>query len=150
MQKKLTPEELLAMGQDSETKAAKWVIEKGVEDRKAQDEEDYYTAEGIGKAQKNEGLYKFKIKEEAKKRIVSYDIPKGYLVDCVLTSKGLAFGWRYWSNKVWFMKGMLISGQVLADLQEVDRLINQALDEVGRHEAKDEQSHKTSGGVVLN
>ena len=140
-------EEIAVLGQDSEEQAAKWVIEKGEEERKKQDEENYYTQEKLAK--RKGSLYWDSIRNEARKRIASFDIPKGYTIDCVITSKGIAFGWKHYSRNVWYMKGMKVSESPVHDLQMVDRLISQALDEIERISAGQDIEHKSGGGIVL-
>ena len=141
-------EELLEMGQDNEKKGAKAVIEIGERERKKQTEKEFYLKEDLSK-HKNKNIYREAIRNEAKKRISEYNIPKGFMIDCVLTSKGLAFGYRYFTDKMWFMKGITISQNPLYDLQGVERRINEALDEIGRRENGFKNEHKTAGGLIV-
>jgi hypothetical protein len=151
--KKLKPQEavdeLLAMGQDSEDKAVKHVIENN--DRILKEEEQK-SAEALTKLsdhKKNENVYKDALRNEARRRIKEYDIPQGYIIDCMLTSKGMAFGYRHFTSNLWFMKGITISTNPLYDLQGIDRIINEALQEIGNKEKGKDENHLTASGIVL-
>jgi hypothetical protein len=142
-------EEIEAEGQDSDIKAAKFVIEKGREKDKQEEEKEFETRDKLEKRANNTNLYRDSVKNEARRRISEYDIPRGFQIDCVLTTKGLAFGYKYFTDKMWFMKGIKLSGMPIYDLNGVDRMINQALDEIDRRINKREKDHQTAGGIAL-
>ena len=128
-------EELDTLGQDSEEKAAKWVIEKGKEDRKKADEAEARILEGLEKEKNkrfthyHEALYK-----TAKRKILEYGVPPKYYMDCQLTPKGLLFGFRSYASKKWEMKGMKITMIPRYDLFAIIMMINDALDEISKRE----------------
>lgn len=135
------------MGQDSEEKGKKAVQQFAKE---KEQEEKKKEAEALDKLNtKNYNLYWDRIKNEAKRKIREYDIPRGFYVDCGLTSKGLVIGYKHYTDSLWFMKGMKISTLPTVDLWGVDKLINEALDEIDRRQKGMEQDHKTAGGVIL-
>ena len=140
-------EEIEVLGQDSEKKAAKFVIEKGKEHDKQAKEQEYQIQDKLDKSSPN--LYRISIRNEAKRRITEYDVPKGFRIDCVLTTKGLAFGYKYYTDKMWFMKGIKLSNIPMYDLNGVDRMINEALDEIDRRINNKSLEHKSAGGISL-
>lgn len=139
-------EEIEVMGQEDEKKGIKAVKEISKRDEKIESEKQATALTKLSDRHKNTSLYRDSVKNEAKRRIGEYSLPQGFKIDCTLTSKGLAFGYRHTLDKMWFMKGMLISQNPVYDLAEVDKLINEALDEITR---RDEIQHTTAGGIVI-
>ncbi len=144
----LTAEEIDAMGQESETKAVKWVqeVEKRNQEQISYEtltlQEDLEKKRRYDKNPYYQSLYNLAIKE-----LSNYDVPKGYQVDVVWKDKGLVFGLRKIGFR-WYAKGMSISGEPKYDINCVERLAIQtmlSLDELyEQHEL-----HQTKEGIQL-
>lgn len=127
-------EEIEAMGQDSEVKAAKWVKEKGKEEEKLQNEKDAVALTKLHDKRKQVITYRDVLLKEARIRLQDYDIPIGYIMDIAKTDKGVLFGFRHLKQKKWFMKGMKVSGLPREDLFGISMMINWALDSIAQRE----------------
>jgi hypothetical protein len=152
-------EELDAMGQEDEKKAAKFVIEKGKEDRH---EEDEKRSEVEWKLHDNKGrifTYKDLLLNEFKRQMMEmYQmLPQGYAWMPFATKKGIALYIKDEQDK-WYARGMIVSGIPKYDLNCVERMINKALDSMenlraqyeARREAKKPKEKKSKGGIILS
>jgi len=142
-------ERIDAMGQESETKAAKWVIENESDEQKDRNKFEADQLDVLTEKRKfTKGNYYINLYQYAKKQLSLYDIPRGYNVDIVLKKEGkLIFGLQK-NGYRWYAKGMNICGEPKYDINCVDRLIIQtqiSLDElVDQHE-----KGKTVAGIIL-
>lgn len=143
-------EEIDLMGQESEHKAAKVVKEIAKRDEKIASESEAHSLTQLTDKKKNEGYYREAILKESKRSIIDdFEIPQGYYIDSTLTSKGLVVGYRHFTDKMWFMKGMIISMNPTADMQGMKRLINDAVDEIQKRVEGVEDNHLSASGIVL-
>ena len=136
MKKTSIAEEIEAMGQDDEVKAAKWVKEKGKENEKIQNEKDAVALEKLHDKRKQVYGYKDILLREALIRLKDYDVPSHYYIEIGKTEKGLIFGFKHFTDKQWFMKGMKVCMIPKYDLFAISLMINWALDEIGKREEK--------------
>lgn len=139
MKKKRKPsdiiEELDAMGQENEHKAAKWVIEKGNEDRHVEDEK---TAEETWKLHDNRQRvwsYKDALLSAMKRRMIEFYnmLPENFAWYPLKSDKGIVLWFRDPKGQ-WYARGMYISLEPKYDLNCVERLVNKALDEMDKIE----------------
>ena len=157
-----TNEELDATGQESEAKAAKWVKEKGIEERHIEDEK---RAEEEWKAHDSKGkvlTYKDAIYNAVKRQMVeSYALlPRGFIWYPVKSEKGIEI-WVRDLDKQWYARGMTICNNPTYDLNCVDRLIDKALNHMDNLEQEYEEraklikekiegkDKKTDSGIIL-
>ncbi len=138
-------EELDAMGQEDEIKAAKWVMEKGREDEKEEKETKAIAEEVLQDARRTKERYYQKLLEQAFRLIHTIELPTGYHVGAFYTKSGLVV-WVTTPKKQWFAKGMKVSGEVKYDMNGVDRLLIKACDFIDDLE---EKASKTEGGIYL-
>mgnify|MGYP001578629582 CR=1 FL=1 len=114
------------LGQDSERKGAKAVIE---ENKELEKKEYKKTAEQLTKLndiKRNEEVYRQRLRVIGQARARKYDIPKGFLWTLELTSKGIVL-WIADPKRRTYARGMKISGNPLYDLNGIDRLIDKGL-----------------------
>ena len=142
-------EEIDAMGQESETKAVKWVQE--VEKRNEKEvqitennlQEDLEKKRRFTKNPYYNSLYTLALNE-----LKEYDIPPGYNVDILLKTEGkLIFGLQKEGFR-WYAKGMSICGEPKYDINCVERMVIQlmlSLDELYEQHEK----HQTKTGIQL-
>lgn len=119
-------EELDVLGQDSEDKAAKAVIEKG---KKNQKKEDKKRSDILAQLDDNRNkifIYKDVFFQKFQEELEEYDIPKGFRWGVVKTDKGIVLYFTYQGRN--FARGMTISNNPLYDMNCADRLIGKALD----------------------
>lgn len=137
-------EELDAMGQENEVKAAKWVIEKGKEvDQEEQQIKDL-AHEILEKARKGKELYRQGLLKQVFRLIHTMDVPMGYHIGAFYTSKGLVVWVMH--KKKWFAKGMKVTGEVKYDLNGVDRIMVKAADFI---DGLVDDENKTESGIYL-
>ncbi|MGH2612147.1 MAG: hypothetical protein ACRDFB_03750 [Rhabdochlamydiaceae bacterium] len=121
-------EELEATGQESETKAVKWIQE--VENKRiARNACDILTKEEELEKQRRgkKNPYFQSLYEMAKKELSEYDIPKGYMVDILLKEDGrIIFGLQKVGFR-WYARGMKISGEPKYDINCVQRMVIQMM-----------------------
>lgn len=151
-------EEIDAMGQDDEVKAAKWVIEKGEEDRHEESEKSAEAEWKLHDKRRNFFTYKDLLLAEFRRQMVdSYQLlPKGFAWYPVGTTKGIVLWVKDLENR-WYAKGITVSGIPKYDLNGVERLIDKALDfmeeserkYVEAKEAKKPKEKKSKGGILL-
>lgn len=142
-------EEIDTLGQESETKAVKWVqeIEKR-EEKKRQDAEgkQLELIEKKRRFKKNE--YYDALVHLAKKQLHDYDIPKGYEVDVLSKGDGrILFGVHKIGYK-WYAKGMRVCADPHYDINCVERLVVQTMISLDELQKQFEQ-HRTSSGIIL-
>ncbi len=142
-------EELEATGQESEEKAAKWVIEKEKTEeavRQQAEDKDQDILAHKRKYKKND--YFVALYNLAKRKISEYDINPGYNVDVILKDDGrIIFGLQKVGFR-WYAKGMKICGEPKYDINCVERMVIQlfiALDELGNQH----ENQKTNSGIIL-
>jgi hypothetical protein len=152
-------EELEAMGQDSEKEAAKWVIEKGEQERK--EEEEQTAVEEWKLHDKRNSIWTYKdvvldcLKRQMKEAFGM--LPRGFLWYPVKTEKGIALYFRD-PKGTWYVRGMYVSMIPEYDLNCIDRLIDKALNSMDQIEQAYEQAaaqeentseKKTESGIIL-
>lgn len=120
-------EKLAAMGQESETKGAKWVME---EDRKKEQEEKKIQEakqEILTDARKKRVEYTQKLYDEMMREMVNWtdELPEGVSWYPQITSKGLVM-WVHVGIE-WHAKGMKVTGEVKYDMNGVYKMITQAI-----------------------
>lgn len=142
-------EEIDTLGQESETKAVKWVQEVEKRERKEHEEDEAKALEDLyDKRKYTKNVYFNSLYNLAKQQFARYDVPAGYNIDVTLKEDGrLIFGLQKIGFK-WYAKGMKPCGEPKYDINCVERLVIQtmiALDElVLQHE-----QHQTKSGIVL-
>lgn len=142
-------EEIDLMGQEDEEKGVQVVKEISKRDELEAQKSENESLNKLNDRKKQVNLYWQAILKECKRKIKEYEIPKGFSIGCTLTSKGLVVGYRYFTDKMWFMKGIKISANPVYDMQGVDRLLNEALDEIAQRIDNKEKNHTTAGGIIL-
>lgn len=137
-------EELEAMGQDSETKAVKWVKEQNAEQEKLDDERKAISQWMLNDKKKQITTYKDALLFEMKRQMIdSYDfLPENFLWYPKSTEKGICLYIRDSHNK-WYARGMLVSTVPEYDLQAIERLIDKALQHMDNLEQLYEQKAAT-------
>ena len=131
-----SPELISQMGQDSEVKAAKVIIEEHQKEQKIENEKSAIIEDILTPSAKKLQLYTYRdlILQEGKRRLKEYEIPANYYLDCGLSKKGMLFGYRHVNDKQWFMKGLTLSFNPKIDLFAISLMINWALDQIGERE----------------
>lgn len=120
-------QELDTLGQDSEEKAAKAVIEKGQEEEKIEAKKEADSLEKITDARRNDNDYTQALLREAKILALGYDLPKGFLWSLKVTSKGLALFIKAPNGKM-FAHGMKIIYEPYHDMKGSHALLIKGLD----------------------
>lgn len=137
-------EELSVTGQESDTKAVKWVQEKGRERRKKEKEEK---AEAVWKAHDARGkIFTYRdviLQYMMKEMYESYEqLPVGFLWYPVKDKRqGIILYIKDPIDK-WYARGMKISMIPHMDIQCVDRLIEKALNHMDALEQKYKKEEK--------
>lgn len=143
-------EEIDTLGQDSESKAVKWVQEKEAEREKEAKVEKTDAIEKLSDVVDQSFTYRRKLYEYAVKEMKGYDLPKGFFWLVELNDKGLLFSYRIPNGRK-FAKGIKISTFVREDMQAIDRFIQIMLDEM--EEVEDyfinRREKKTESGIIL-
>lgn len=145
-------EKIDAMGQESEEKAAKWVMEEGAREREGEEEKEAIAQWQLEDSRKQRVTYQSQLLKEANRRLRDYDIPKEFAAGVQLTSKGLVF-WYMNPDRRMFAKGMQISTIPVFDLNGVDRLLVQLIDAIDMDARNLEKTmdgmKKTKSGIIL-
>jgi hypothetical protein len=131
----LEADEIDTLGQDSEIKAAKSVIEKQKEVDHQESEERAVSEWKLTDAKNKVWTYNDSLIQEAIRMILLSDVPAGYRLAPRITKKGLAF-WIRDKEGNWYIDGMKISGLPKYDLNCLDRKIGKALDFIDKLEEK--------------
>lgn len=149
-QAELLGEELDAMGQEDDVKAAKWIIEKGKEEaRQTQEKEHKAEAQLAQKARYTKNPYYESILRYTNKQIAEYiqDVPQGYMITANPKENTIIVGICRVGYR-WYAKGMTICGDPHYDMNCIQRLVVQAmisLEELQSHHEK----RKTPSGIFL-
>ncbi len=148
-------EELDAMGKDSETEAAKWVIEKNRQleketTQKKQDEKQVLQDKRkfLSTPHKTDP-YKENLLVLLKTAMIDNrdEVPKGYVWEARITDKGVVLGIQRPDKRV-FLRGMKVSGFAEFDHQGISRLVFSALDQIQEWEQRKE-AQRTRSGIYL-
>ena len=126
-------EKIDALGQESETKAVKWVIEEGERERKEQAEEEAVARWKLEDVKKTVWTYKDSLLKEANRQIPSYELPSGFLIKASSGKQGLLFFVRDLKGN-WYVKGMKISNIPMYDLQGIQRMVDKCLNVIDKLE----------------
>ena len=140
------------MGQESETKAAKWVIEDGKEQEKKEKGTEDETREVLHDKQGQKFTYKDLLYKEfhRKLRLYAEDLPHGVGWGLSKTDKGIVLYIQY-RGKI-YARGMLVSQDVRYDMNCIDRMIQKALlvaDNLSGIRDNGDGTISTKTGIVL-
>lgn len=142
-------EEIDATGQESTTKAVKWVqeVEKRNEtERQIQEAKDIEAVEHARRYTKNE--YYLSLLRLAQQKVSEYDVPRWYKLEVVLKEDGsIIFGICKIGFR-WFVKGMKPCGEPKYDMNCIERLAIQSMIALDELQLQHEDS-KTGSGLVL-
>lgn len=139
-------EELDATGQESDEKAAKWIIEKQKTEEKEQKEEEAEDQWRLHDTRKQNLEYHKRLKLIMERRMREYATPPYFRWYATLTKKGLVLGIAD-PKGIWYAKGMQISHLPFYDLSGIDTLIMKGLDFMNHLEKKYEEKDK---GIILS
>jgi len=119
-------EELDTLGQENETKAAKWVIEKEKDNLHTESEKKAEAEWKLHDARKTVWTYNDSLVDEMIRMILMSDVPPGYRLAPRAVKEGMQF-WIRDKEGSWYVKGMTISGIPKYDLNGLDRNLEKAL-----------------------
>lgn len=141
-------EEIDATGQESETKAVKWVQEVEKRNQQEQTKQEANEQDILHKKRRyKKNDYFQSLLTMAQRRLAEYDIPKEYATSVQLRDNKLIFGLCKIGYR-WYAKGMTICGEPTYDINCVERLVIQtmlSLDEL----QEQHEHHRTKSGIIL-
>ena len=123
-------EKLEAMGQESETKAARWVKEEGEKERHGESERQAETEWKLSDARGKLITYKSLLIQELKRLMGNWaeDLSSGWSWYGMETEKGIVL-WLRNPEREWMVRGMKVSGLPKYDLNGIFRIVMDALRE---------------------
>lgn len=128
-------EKIDAMGQESEKKGAKWVIEEGTNERKAEDAKEADELERLHSKRKQPTGYAGEIVAAASRRLLEFDIPKGFDWGVYKTKQGRGIELRYMRpDRRIFARGMYVSYNPNVDINWIIRNLHNAVDEMEKYD----------------
>jgi hypothetical protein len=144
----LVGEELDAAGQESETKAVKWIKELENDRQKEELYEFGKNQEDLEKKRRySKNPYYQSLLNLATEELSQYDIPPGYNTDIILKEDKILFGLQKVGFR-WYAKGMSICGEPKYDINCVQRMVVQMMLSLDELEEQHEK-HRTKSGIQL-
>lgn len=140
-------EELEATGQESDTKAVKWIQEKQKEDDKKEDAITAVEQTILEDKKKTKFTYRDKLLQVSMRKINEFDCPKGFKWGSYLTEKGLII-WFQDPRKNVASVGMNITNEPKYDINWIDRRIQDTLSLMEQIE-KNYETPTTESGIIL-
>lgn len=139
-------EELEATGQESDTKAAKYVIEKENENLKTEADIFSIVRWKLEDSKLKPFTYMEILEGEWRRQMGSYDLPRGWMWSIQRTKKGIALFIRDRIGK-FYGRGIKVCFEPKYDLNAMDRLIVKALNFIEGIDDSD-TLRKTPGGIL--
>ena len=142
-------EKIDVLGQESEEKGAKWVIEEGEKKRKTEEEQEAQDQWKLHDARGRIITYSQLLLDDMKRLMqqLATDFPPNVAWLAVKNPKGVVL-WIRSPDREWYARGMKICGTPKYDLQGITRLVHKGLDLIESWEPK-EQEKKTANGIIL-
>ena len=122
-------EEIDAMGQDSETKAVKWVQERAKEDEKDENETIAQETWKLQDSRKKVFTYRDALVQAMVRRMLEYDLPKGFAWKIETPQQDIILVIGDPKGQM-YARGLKPIGEPKYDLNAIDRVIWKALDAI--------------------
>jgi hypothetical protein len=144
-------EKVEVMGQESDTKAVKWVQEENKEVEKKEVNAQAVARQILEDQKEKEFNYRTALLKELLRQQSLYDIPSGFKWGAKLDTKGLVM-WIKARDGNYAAVGLKISGKPMYDMNWIDRRLNDAIglmERLDKNVATDIHEKKTPGGIIL-
>ena len=147
-------EKVEVMGQESETKAAKWVIEENREQEVKENEARAAAQSILEEDKRKKFLYKATLVKEILRQQKTYDLPVGFKWGARPTEEGVMVWFKDLEGNIAAV-GMKPSGKPMYDLNWIDRRLNDALNTMERIDYSKSvdislpHETKTAGGIII-